>query len=114
MVRLWLLIQGKDGRASVILTGDQLQREGVHPLRCVYLGSFESTLDPVAVAKAKSAALTTPPEQVISRNVRRACDSDQTRRWRLSGQELNALRAGEQIEIRDRIGQFTIGYWKQK
>jgi hypothetical protein len=75
---------------SVILTGDEMQREGVHPLRCVYLGRF----DDVRRAKAKAIELRAfdePPELVIASNIRIACDRRQTTRWRLSEQEIDLL-----------------------
>lgn len=110
MIRLWLLIQGERGRASVILTGDQMQREGIHPLRCIYLGSFDSTLDPIAMELARRLASTNEAASVIAGNVRHACDLGQTRRWRLSAKELAALRGGGKITVTDKVGKFTIGY----
>jgi hypothetical protein len=107
MTRFWLLPQGVQGRDSVILTGDEMQREGVHPLRCVYLGRF----DDVRRAKAKAIELRAfdePPELVIASNIRIACDRRQTTRWRLSEQEIDLLRRGEHLTVRDKLGRFTL------
>lgn len=108
MIRLWLLPQGPDARQSVILTGEHLVSQDIHPLRCIYLGRFASADDPAAIAKARQ--LARAPESVLAHNVRIACDRRQTKRWRLSEQEIDLLVAGEILHLKDGLGTFAVGY----
>lgn len=108
-IRLWLLPQGAESR---ILTGDEMRRRDVHPLRCVYLGLFGSANDPAAVEAARREAR--PAADIIAANVRRAVEMRLTRRFRLSEQELDLLRTGETLRIRDGLGQFAVGYVQKR
>lgn len=104
IARHWLLPAGAD---SKVLTGQQMQAGDVHPLRCVYLGRMTEA---EAIEAARKIALDLEPATVIARNVRTACDRRQTRRWRLSEQEIDLLRAGHVLRIEDRIGTFVVKY----
>lgn len=104
IARHWLLPAGAD---SKVLTGEQMQAADVHPLRCVYLGRLTEA---EAVEAARKIALNLEPATVIARNVRTACDQRQTRRWRLSEQEIDLLRAGHVLRIADGIGKFAVQY----
>lgn len=108
-IRLWLLPAGDDSR---ILTGRELRKNDLHPLRLVYLGRFAGLDDPAAIEAARSNIR--PPELVMAHNVRVAVDRRQTRRWRLSEQEIDLLRAGDRLRIRDGMGGFAVGYSSQK
>lgn len=105
MTRFWILPAGRDSR---LLTGPQLAAQNIHPLRCHYLGRFTSEAE--AMAAAAAIALKLRPELVTARNVRTACDRRQTRRWRLSDQEIDLLRRGQELTIRDGLGSFVVGY----
>lgn len=108
-IRLWLLPAGDDSR---ILTGRELRKNDLHPLRLVYLGRFDGLDDPAAIEAARASIR--PPELVMAHNVRVACDRRQTRRWRLSEGEIDLLLAGDRLRIRDGMGGFAVGYSSQK
>lgn len=96
------------GRGSKLLTGPQLVSGNIHPLRCVYLGQFSSESE--AISAAKGSAMEANPETTVAHNVRIACDRRQTKRWRLSEQEIDLLIAGDTLEIGDSLGTFRVGY----
>jgi len=112
VIRLWLLIQGPDGRDSKLLDGPALTRHNVHPLRCIYLGKFKSDDDPTAMEQAQEFAVKIDPVNVAARNIRLACDGRQTKRWRLSEQEMDLLLSGKILQIRDSLGTFAVKYSK--
>jgi hypothetical protein len=82
----------------------------IHPLRLIYLGSFASEQLALRYARRTWTASELDPAATMARNVRIACDRQQTKRWRLSAVELQALRDGQPIAIRDTLGSFTVGY----
>jgi hypothetical protein len=107
VTRSWLLVQGPSGRDSRVLDGPTLKRESIHPLRCLYLGLL-SPAD--ALAKARTLAPTEHPASIIAANIRAAVDRRLLKRFRLSEQELDLLRTGHPLHLRDSLGSFTVGY----
>ena len=89
-----------------VLSGAELQAQNIHPLRCVYLGKHADH----KAAAAKGMKWRGNRDTIISRNIRVACDRRQTRRWRLSEQEIALLQAGEVLRLRDGLGRFSVAY----
>ena len=107
MVGLWLVPSDASG-GGWILDGRGLAKANVHPLRTVYLGRFGSAES--AAVRSEAGANRLGPESVLARNVRMAVDHGQTRRYRLSAEQVRKLRAGEIVEIEDGLGRFAVGY----
>lgn len=110
MIRLWCLPQGEDLRDSVILTAAELMQRSIHPLRCLFLGSFPEIDETARATASARLAEFADPVSIIAQNIRLACDRRQTKRWRLSEQEIDLLRAGQTLTLRDGLGTFHVRY----
>lgn len=94
-----------------VFTSTELRQLGISRLRAIDLGRCETEAE--AHARAANHA-SRQPADILARNVRLACDAGDGARWGLSAEQISRLRAGEMIEMEDRLGRFAIAYTRRR